>query len=110
MKITDVKIIVCSPGRNFVTVKIFTDEGLTGVGDATLNGREKAVVAYLQDHLVPLLIGLGFAYHFSRRTYLFVMGTLVKNGYSAVYNNSNQQSPNPGEDVRQIGVGIHTAF
>jgi predicted porin len=55
-------------------------------------------------------IGLGFAYHFSRRTYLFVMGTLVKNGYSAVYNNSNQQSPNPGEDVRQIGVGIHTAF
>ena len=57
MKITDVKIIVCSPGRNFVTVKIFTDEGLTGVGDATLNGREKAVVAYLQDHLVPLLIG-----------------------------------------------------
>ncbi len=57
MKITDVKIIVCSPGRNFVTVKIYTDEGLTGVGDATLNGREKAVVAYLEDHLVPLLIG-----------------------------------------------------
>jgi mannonate dehydratase len=57
MKITDVKIIVCSPGRNFVTVKIFTDEGLTGVGDATLNGREKAVVAYLEDHLAPLLIG-----------------------------------------------------
>jgi predicted porin len=55
-------------------------------------------------------IGLGFAYHFSRRTYLFVMGTLVKNGYSAVFNNSNQQAPNPGEDVRQIGVGLHTAF
>jgi mannonate dehydratase len=57
MKITEVKIIVCSPGRNFVTVKIFTDKGLTGVGDATLNGRELAVVAYLQDHLTPLLIG-----------------------------------------------------
>jgi len=55
-------------------------------------------------------IGIGFAYHFTRRTYLFVMGTLVKNGYSAVFNNSNQQSPNPGEDVRQIGVGLHTAF
>ncbi|WP_319520445.1 D-mannonate dehydratase ManD [uncultured Martelella sp.] len=57
MKITDVKIFVCSPGRNFVTVKIHTDEGLTGIGDATLNGREKAVVAYLEDHLVPILIG-----------------------------------------------------
>ena len=57
MKISDVKIIVCSPGRNFVTVKIFTDDGVTGIGDATLNGREKAVVAYLEDHLVPLLIG-----------------------------------------------------
>lgn len=57
MKITDVKIIICSPGRNFVTVKIFTDEGVTGVGDATLNGREKAVVSYLAEHLVPLLIG-----------------------------------------------------
>ncbi|ETX15938.1 bifunctional D-altronate/D-mannonate dehydratase [Roseivivax halodurans JCM 10272] len=57
MKITDVKIFVCSPGRNFVTVKIYTDQGLTGIGDATLNGREKAVVAYLEDHLVPLLIG-----------------------------------------------------
>jgi len=55
-------------------------------------------------------IGIGFAYHFTRRTYLFVMGTLIKNGYSAVFNNSNQQAPNPGEDVRQIGVGLHTAF
>jgi len=54
--------------------------------------------------------GLGFAYHFSRRTYLFVMGTLVKNGYSASFNNSNQQDIAPGEDLRQIGVGLHTAW
>ncbi len=57
MRITSIQIIVCCPGRNFVTVKICTDESLTGIGDATLNGREKAVYAYLQDHLVPLLIG-----------------------------------------------------
>jgi mannonate dehydratase len=57
MKITDIRVIVCAPGRNFVTVKIFTDEGLTGVGDATLNGREKAVVAYLEEHVVPCLVG-----------------------------------------------------
>ncbi len=34
-----------------------TDEGLYGVGDATLNGRELAVATYLRDHVAPLLIG-----------------------------------------------------
>ena len=43
MKITAAKVIVCCPGRNFVTLKIETDEGLHGIGDATLNGRELAV-------------------------------------------------------------------
>lgn len=53
---------------------------------------------------------LGVAYHFTRRTYLFLMGSYVKNGYSAVYNNSNLQEPNPGEDITQVAVGIHTSF
>ncbi|MGB6975890.1 MAG: D-mannonate dehydratase ManD [Gammaproteobacteria bacterium] len=57
MKITDAKVFVCSPGRNFVTLKIYTDEGVYGLGDATLNGRELSVASYLQDHLVPCLIG-----------------------------------------------------
>jgi mannonate dehydratase len=57
MKITDAKVFVCSPARNFVTLKIFTDEGLYGLGDATLNGRELAVASYLSDHVIPLLIG-----------------------------------------------------
>ena len=57
MKITSSRVIVCCPGRNFVTVKIETDEGLTGVGDATLNGRELAVASYLQDHVLPCLVG-----------------------------------------------------
>src|SRR6476469_1638941 len=56
MKITSARVIVCSPGRNFVTLKIETDEGLTGVGDATLNGRELAVAAYLTEHVDPALI------------------------------------------------------
>ena len=57
MKITDARVIVSCPGRNFVTLKIVTDEGLAGIGDATLNGRELAVASYLEDHLVPCLIG-----------------------------------------------------
>ncbi|PWT84275.1 MAG: bifunctional D-altronate/D-mannonate dehydratase [Proteobacteria bacterium] len=57
MKITDAKVLVCCPGRNFVTLKIFTEDGIYGLGDATLNGRELAVSAYLTEHVVPLLIG-----------------------------------------------------
>ena len=57
MKITSARVIVTSPGRNFVTLKIETSEGVHGIGDATLNGREKAVVAYLEDHVIPCLIG-----------------------------------------------------
>jgi mannonate dehydratase len=57
MRITDAKVIVCSPGRNFVTLKLVTEEGIHGLGDATLNGRELAVRSYLTDHILPLLIG-----------------------------------------------------
>ncbi len=57
MKIADAKVIVCSPGRNFVTLKLTTEDGIHGLGDATLNGREFAVASYLTDHIVPLLIG-----------------------------------------------------
>ena len=56
-KITSARVIVTSPGRNFVTLKIETDEGVYGIGDATLNGRELAVKSYLEDHVVPCLIG-----------------------------------------------------
>jgi mannonate dehydratase len=57
MRIVDAKVIVCCPGRNFVTLKIMTEDGVHGLGDATLNGRELAVASYLTDHVVPLLIG-----------------------------------------------------
>jgi mannonate dehydratase len=57
VKIADARVIVCSPGRNFVTLKLVTEDGVHGVGDATLNGRELAVASYLTDHVVPLLIG-----------------------------------------------------
>jgi mannonate dehydratase len=56
-QITGARVIVTCPGRNFVTLKIETSGGLTGVGDATLNGRELAVASYLTDHVIPCLIG-----------------------------------------------------
>ena len=57
MKIIAAKLIICSPDRNFVTLRIDTDEGIYGLGDATLNGRELAVASYLNDHILPCLIG-----------------------------------------------------
>jgi mannonate dehydratase len=57
LKIIDAKVIITCPGRNFVTLKLTTDDGVTGVGDATLNGRELAVASYLTDHVCPLLLG-----------------------------------------------------
>ena len=57
MRISDAKVNICSPGRNFVTLKITTEDGVYGLGDATVNGRELAVAGYLSEHVVPLLIG-----------------------------------------------------
>jgi mannonate dehydratase len=56
-EIVAARVIVTCPGRNFVTLKIDTRSGVSGVGDATLNGRELAVAAYLEEHVVPNLIG-----------------------------------------------------
>ncbi|MEO6078709.1 MAG: D-mannonate dehydratase ManD [Steroidobacteraceae bacterium] len=56
-KITAARVIITSPGRNFVTLKIETEAGVYGLGDATLNGRELAVASYLTDHVIPCLIG-----------------------------------------------------
>ena len=58
LKITDVRVIVTCPDRNYVLMKIMTSEpGLYGVGDATLNGRELAVATDLEKHIAPLLLG-----------------------------------------------------
>ncbi|HPA39269.1 MAG TPA: bifunctional D-altronate/D-mannonate dehydratase, partial [Phenylobacterium sp.] len=56
-KIIAARVVVTSPGRNFVTLKIECEDGTYGLGDATLNGRELAVESYLTDHVVPCLIG-----------------------------------------------------
>ncbi|HYD37132.1 MAG TPA: D-mannonate dehydratase ManD [Allosphingosinicella sp.] len=57
LEIVAARVIVTGPGRNFVTLKVETRDGLTGLGDATLNGRELAVASYLSDHVIPCLIG-----------------------------------------------------
>lgn len=57
MKITDAKVFIGGPKKNYVTLKIETDEGVYGIGDATLNNRETLPAAYLKEYLIPCLIG-----------------------------------------------------
>ncbi|SDF46319.1 D-mannonate dehydratase ManD [Limimaricola pyoseonensis] len=58
MKITGAKVFVGGPGKNYVTLKILTDQGVYGLGDATLNNRETLPAAYLRDYIIPNLIGM----------------------------------------------------
>ena len=57
MKITSAEVFIGGPGKNYVTLKIMTDQGLYGLGDATLNTRETLPAAYLKEYLIPCLIG-----------------------------------------------------
>ena len=57
MKISNIKVIVTCPGRNFTVVKVETDEGVYGVGEGTLNGSELAVATALK-HASEILLGL----------------------------------------------------
>lgn len=57
MKITRIDVIVTCPGRNYVFVKVHTDEpGLYGVGEGTLNGSEPVVAEAIR-HMSHLLVG-----------------------------------------------------
>lgn len=57
MKITDIKpYIVQAHNDNWVYVKVFTDEGITGVGECSLETREQTVVAAVNE-LKRYLIG-----------------------------------------------------
>jgi len=57
MEIRHADVVLTRPGRNYVLVRVETPDGLVGWGDATLNGREKAVEAALEHHVLPELVG-----------------------------------------------------
>jgi galactonate dehydratase len=50
MKITEIKSIVVNGGNaNWVFVKVITDAGIAGIGEATLMGRAASIVAAIED-------------------------------------------------------------
>ena len=56
MKITDVKVYLAKEWRTFCFVVVETDEGISGLGEAGITGRELAVQGAIE-HFKPLLIG-----------------------------------------------------
>ena len=57
MKVTDVKTFTVDCFRtNWVFVKVYTDEGVDGVGEATLEYKEKALIGAV-DHIKEYLVG-----------------------------------------------------
>jgi mannonate dehydratase len=89
VKITEARVIVSCPGRNFVTLKIFTDQGIYGLGDATLNGMEKTVASYLEDYCIPALIGkdpqnIEDIWHYFYRGSYWKRGSVTMTAISAI--------------------------
>ena len=57
MKVTDVKVFAVDCFRtNWVFVKVYTDEGIDGVGEATLEYKEKALFGAVE-HIKEYLVG-----------------------------------------------------
>ena len=46
-----------APCRNWTFVRVETDEGITGVGEATTEYHERAVAAMIDEHFAPFLLG-----------------------------------------------------
>jgi predicted porin len=95
------------------------------IWDARWNGQWRTMLEYIKsekgscsrvnavcvtDGLEGSQLQAGFAYYFSRQTYLFAMAALLRNGFSSVYNNSASQAPSVGEDITQYAIGINHAF
>ena len=62
------------------------------------------------DGLEGSQLQFGVAYYFSKRTYIFAMAALLRNGYSAQFSNSASQTPNIGEDLDQYAIGLSHSF
>ena len=55
MKVTDIKTFVVDCFRtNWVFVKVYTDEGISGVGEGTLEYKEKALCGAYRIELLPV--------------------------------------------------------
>ena len=55
-------------------------------------------------------INLGASYAFSKRTYLFLIASQLKNGKSATFSNMANNVPAAGADITQASLGVSHSF
>ena len=60
--------------------------------------------------LAAWMLSLGTRYRFDRQTFLYVIANKLANGPSARHDNWSATTPNRGEDVKQMAVGISYSF
>ncbi len=89
MKVTDIKTFVVDCFRtNWVFVKVYTDEGIDGVGEATLEYKEKALLGAVE-HIKEYLVGknpldIEKHYHDIHRDAYWRGGAVLMSALSAV--------------------------
>lgn len=89
MKITDIKTFVVDCFRtNWSFIKVYTDEGITGVGEATLEYKEKSLVGAVE-HIRESLMGknplqIEKIYHDTYRDSYWRCGPVLQSALSAV--------------------------
>jgi galactonate dehydratase len=89
MKVTDIKTFAVDCFRtNWVFVKVYTDEGITGVGEATLEYKEKSLVGAVE-HIKEALVGkdprqIEKIYHDTYRDSYWRCGPVLMSAISAV--------------------------
>jgi len=77
-----------------------------GSGTCQLTGGVDCSTAGLQSWM----LSLGGRYRFDRQTFLYLIANKLSNGPSARNDNWAASSPNRGEDVKQIAMGISYSF
>lgn len=55
-------------------------------------------------------LSIGATYDFSRRTYAYLIGAKLWNGFSARYNNLENGAPDAGADITQVALGLAMSF
>ena len=78
-----------SPARNWIFVRVETDEGVVGLGEATTEYHELAVMAMIEGHLADLLVGqdptrINYIWQQMRRFYWWRDGVVATSAASGI--------------------------
>lgn len=84
MKITDMKTwVLGTPWRNIIVLQLETDEGITGIGEATSANREQSLHGYIADIKDRYVIGAN-PFEVERLWHKIFRGDYIRGGWGAM--------------------------